>query len=151
VSRDAGRSWTITALPLVAGTSQASVTVTAASHVLYATAVRSLTDTASSLLAIFRSTDAGRTWTTAWQAHPGSQPRSIAGTPMAAPDGTLTITTTSGEVYLSTDQATTFHPTTGPARYAQWTRIGYIASLDDGSNTYTWSHDGTRWSDFTVK
>lgn len=150
VSRDAGRTWSVAPLPPFTGTPQAGITVTATSGALYATAVGQLPDTAAGLLAIFRSTDAGATWTLAWQPRDGEAPRSIAGTLMAAPDGSVTITSQDGTSYLSTDGAATFHQNPGPARRARWTRVGYIATFGGTSGHFTWSRDGTRWSDFTV-
>jgi hypothetical protein len=150
VSRDAGRSWTVTPLPPFTGTPQAGIAVTATPNALYAAAVGQLPDTAAGLLAIFRSTDGGVTWTVAWQARDGSQPRSIAGTLMAAPAGSVTVTSQDGGTYVSTDGAATFHQISGPARRARWTRIGYIASFGGTSGQYTWSRDGSRWEDFTV-
>jgi DNA-directed RNA polymerase specialized sigma24 family protein len=150
VSRDAGRSWSITPLPPLAGTPEAGIAVTATPNALYATAIGPLPDTAAGLLAIFRSTDAGATWTAAWQAHDGRQPRSLAATLIAAPDGSVTVTTQDGGSYVSTDGAATFHQDTGPARYARWTRVGYIASFGGTSRDYTWSRDGSHWYDFTV-
>jgi hypothetical protein len=150
VSRDAGRKWSVIPLPPFAGTPQAGIAVTATPNALYATATGQLPDTAAGLLAIFRSTDAGATWTVAWQAHDGRQPHSLAGTLVTAPDGSVTVTTYDGATYVSTDGAHTFHQDPGPARYARWTRVGYIANFGGTSGQYTWSRDGSRWNNFTV-
>ncbi|MFL6140992.1 MAG: hypothetical protein ACJ72N_03840 [Labedaea sp.] len=150
VSHDAGRTWSITPLPPFTGTPQAGISVTAAPKVWYATAVGQLPDTAAGLLAIFRSTDAGATWTAVWQAGDGRVPRSIAGTLVAAPDGSITLTTQDGGTYVSTDQAATFRRDSGPARYARRSQVGYIASFGGTSGEYSWSRDGSRWFDFTV-
>jgi DNA-directed RNA polymerase specialized sigma24 family protein len=150
VSRDAGQTWSITPLPPFTGTPEAGIAVTAAPHTLYAIAVGRLPDTAAGLLAIFRSTDGGRSWITAWQSGAGSQPHSIAGVARTAPDDSLTITTFDGDTYTSTDGATSFHFLPGPTRYAQWARVGYLASFGGTSGNYSWSRDGSRWFDFTV-
>jgi hypothetical protein len=150
VSRDAGRTWSITPLPPFAGTPQAGISVTATPTAWYATAIGQLPDTAAGLLAIFRSTDAGATWTAVWQAGEGRRPRSIAGALVAAPDGSITVTTQDGGTYVSADQAATFRQDTGPARYSRWSRVGYIASFGGTSGAYSWSRDGSRWYDFTV-
>jgi RNA polymerase sigma-70 factor (ECF subfamily) len=150
VSRDAGRSWRIIPLPPLSGTPHAGIAVSATQNTLYATAVGQLPDTAFGLLAIFRSTDAGTTWTTAWQADDRRQPHSISGALIAAPDGVLTVTTQDGATYVSTDAAVTFRQDPGPARYARWTRVGYIAGFGGTSGHYTWSRDGSQWHDFTI-
>jgi photosystem II stability/assembly factor-like uncharacterized protein len=102
------------------------------------------------LLAIFRSTDGGRTWAQTWQAGRGQEPRSNAGVAVARADGTLTVIAESGVLYTSSDGGATF--TSGPSTQVsvEWGRGGYLAHHTYPSNLFLWSPNGVSWTEFVV-
>lgn len=154
VSRDAGRTWSRSVLPITDAT---MISVTTDGHVLYATAYtgfQELGNQASGLAAIFRSTDGGATWEQTWQAKEGVQPRGISGELVAAADGRLLLSSGShGPMWASTDGGKTFQPAQDVpiASYFMRTGAGYLAGPDDPqSNVYRLSADGVRWKDISV-
>jgi hypothetical protein len=150
VSRDAGRSWTVGAVPAFDGTPYGGLTVTATPGAAYATAITRTPDGGSWLLAIFRSTDGGQTWERTWQASGSREPRSINGVAVAAADGKLIVATQSGTTYVSTDGGRTFQWNRDLLGHVEWNRGGYFVSNTYPSTVYTWSPDGVYWLRYTV-
>jgi photosystem II stability/assembly factor-like uncharacterized protein len=150
VSRDAGRSWSVSDLPDVPGVSYAGISVVVGPNAVYATEAGPAPGVYNGLLAIMRSTDSGRTWETTWVAHGNAEPRGISGVAVAGADGALTVSNDAGSAYASTDGGHTFTPTGRILGYVEWNRDGYFASAPFSTNKYAWSTDGVRWAWYAV-
>jgi hypothetical protein len=152
VSRDAGASWAVTALPDVPANAF-GITVSARRSVLYATAVGQLPDVKNGLVGIYRSTNGGASWEQTWRATDNVPPRSIGGVAIVTVDGSLVIHTEVGQPFVSKDGGRTFRPdsTTPPAGYVRQTRAGYLAGPSVTASTeYRLSMDGVNWKEITV-
>ena len=146
ISDDDGRTWRTTVLSFRESTDLYGWSVVSANGVLYASAIGALPNTSNGLLAIFRSTDGGRTWERTWQPRDDKAPRRVFPALVAAADGTLTINTPDGKAYASHDGGRTFAETAQRyADYAYWTRIGYLARGTEGGPTIEMSADGIDW------
>jgi hypothetical protein len=150
VSRDDGRTWSTGLLPTFTGTPYGAPSITTGPGTAYATVSGERRNVMNGLLAIFRSTDGGRTWQQTWQAMRGREPRSISGVAVAGTDGTLGVITESGVLYSSSDGGATF--TSGPAAkaFVEWSRGGYFARHTYPSNLFLWSPNGVSWTEFVV-
>jgi photosystem II stability/assembly factor-like uncharacterized protein len=150
MSRDAGRTWSVGPLPDFDGTPAGGLSITAGANAVYATAVSRLPSGGTGLLAIFRSTDGGRSWERTWQAAGTREPRTINGVAVAAEDGKLVVATESGTTYVSTDGGRTFQWNKDVLGHVEWSRGGYFVSTTYPSNVYSWSPDGVYWLRYTV-
>ncbi|HET9139644.1 hypothetical protein [Actinophytocola sp.] len=150
VSRDDGRTWSVSPLPPFTGTPFGGPTITTGPGTVYATVTGVRRNVKNGLLAIFRSTDGGRTWAQTWQAMRGQEPRSIAGVAIAAANGTLTVITEAGNHYVSADGGRTFTGGDPAQTSVEWSRGGYFASHTYPSNLFLWSPDGVSWTEFLV-
>jgi photosystem II stability/assembly factor-like uncharacterized protein len=151
VSRDDGRTWTTVVLALRETVDQRGWSVNSHGDTLYATAVGALPDTSNGLLAIYRSTDGGRSWQQTWRPAGGEQPRRVFANTVVGEDGTLTICTPDNTMYVSRDGGRTF--TAAKARYGGYavrTRIGYLAAAAPPAEGIVASGDGVHWRELDV-
>jgi hypothetical protein len=155
VSRDAGRAWSVSALPAFADDgSVRGLSVVAGRDVLYATAIGVPYEFFTVLHAIFVSTDGGMSWTPTWQAVPGKEPRTINGDPIPEAGGGLRLATNAGAIMHSTDHGHTFEQQPGQwlGRIA-WTRVGHLARNRYPANVFLrfdpLNTDAT-WAEITV-
>ncbi|MCK2239186.1 MULTISPECIES: hypothetical protein [unclassified Crossiella] len=160
VSRDDGRSWTLSgsldrlstqdarperAVVHVAGTGNgllfASITV------------------GTVLLAILRSADGGRSWQRTWRPAPGTPPLRVLGVPVFGPgERVLVSTEPGGRLRRSADGGRTFTaaPTEQPEiGWVRWTRGGYLAwssrLATEVPLPYRRSGDGTGWTPLELR
>lgn len=153
VSDDAGRRWTTTALDWQGQVYNWSVATNG--DTLYASAVGGLPDGAdhNGLLAIFRSTDGGRSWEQTWRPDADKAPRETWGHVVVADDGTLLINAAGGEgrTYLSSDGGRTF--TEVERRYnggAYWVGTGWVATAAEAHHDYQFSSNGVDWRELKL-
>ncbi|HEY7593260.1 MAG TPA: hypothetical protein VH969_08905, partial [Actinophytocola sp.] len=112
--------------------------------------IGALPSESNGLLAVYRSTDVGRTWEQTWHPQTGKAPRRVISSTVVGADGSLTINAQDDKQYRSSDGGRTF--TKVPAKYrgyAQWTRTGYIAT-GDGNSELMASEDGVHWRKLEV-
>ncbi|MGI5372790.1 WD40/YVTN/BNR-like repeat-containing protein [Streptomyces sp. CA-251387] len=154
VSEDKGRSWRLSR-PTGTGNSVWALRVTGTGKVLYAAEPGQLPDEGNvknGLLALHRSTDAGRTWERVWEHRKGVDPRSLLGTPIAAADGSLTIHSESG-VWRSTDGGRSFTRHGNSGGMSGWvttTALGYLWGDSFGAGSWRVSTDGVHWTKFEL-
>lgn len=151
VSRDAGRTWTVSRLPSPAAGPAWRIAVTVGPDAVYAAEGGELgaeEQVRNPLRALHRSRDGGRTWTRVWASGPGREPRTLLGVVVAGPGGRLTVhgersTYTSGDGGRTFREAGpgTYHVTRGP--------LGYLRSAGSGC-AYGVSPDGVRWATFRL-
>jgi hypothetical protein len=152
VSRDAGRTWSVSTLPTVSGPPPGRLSVAARGPTVYVTATGHLPDGLErrSLVGIFLSTDGGRSWEQTWRAEGGS-PRGLGGDPAVTPDGGLFIATDDvGPCYRSVDGGRTFTALLDGPRLERIrrTRAGYLGvASGSAQHRYLTSADGVRWTD----
>jgi len=144
VSRDGGRSWTSSLLPKVGGEYLFTSGVTAAGGRLWALAIGQLPNVKNGLLAVYRSLDAGRTWTLAFNEEAGREPRTVLGVGIAT--GRNLLVCDEGlpqHGWLLADGATGFVETSCPATgWVQWGQAGYLIVQESG---FSFSADGITW------
>jgi DNA-directed RNA polymerase specialized sigma24 family protein len=144
VSADDGRTWTVSRLPWRGKADGQGWAVVAAGDVLIASVTG---PPAGGMLAIFRSDDGGRSWTRS----SGDLPAGLAGTPVAASDGTLLVNTEDGRGLMSRDDGRTFDEVRPRFRgYAYWARFGYVAASDPDAPVQ-YSTDGLRWREIRLE
>jgi hypothetical protein len=150
ISHDDGRTWTTSVLDWGEPVYPSGWSVGSHGGTLYATAIGALPAESNGLLAVFASTDGGRSWQQTWHPQAGKAPRRVFATTVVADDGSLTINAQDDKQYRSRDGGRTF--TEVPARYkyyAQRTRTGYIAG-GEGNFDIMASADGLHWRKFKV-
>ena len=150
VTSDTGLSWysSTVELPAQAWLAREPWSVVEARGVLYATALGNIGTGPFGLVAVFRSFDAGVSWTRTWQATPTTLVTAVTGGPVATSDGRLllysrvegTLESTDGSRFTPADRQL-------PGRVT-WTRAGYLAEVED--NEYELSSDGLTWRRFTL-
>ncbi len=144
VSRDGGRSWISSLLPKVAGEYLFTSPVTAGGGRLWALAIGQLPNVKNGLLAVYRSLDAGRTWTLAFTEKAGREPRTALGVGIAT--GRNLLVCDEGlpqHGWLIADGAASFVETSCPATgWVGWSRAGYLIRQEAGVST---SADGVSW------
>jgi photosystem II stability/assembly factor-like uncharacterized protein len=145
VSKDGGRTWSDNTLDVEGTPDPGSWSVVERNGVMYATSG------GQGYLAVWRSTDDGRSWRRMWvgSGHggwPGVTP-ALVGSPVVTADGELILFdgTTS---YVSRDQGLTFIRTGEAAVPVTWTRAGYLRSKVD---RFELSTDGEHWREFKVR
>jgi photosystem II stability/assembly factor-like uncharacterized protein len=123
--------------------------VVEADGVMYATMQGAIAKGPFGLLAVFRSTDGGETWTSTWRATADTVLQAVLGTPVATADGRLLVYSAATGTYESRDGGRSFtkasHQLPGEV---VWTRAGYVAKGD--GHGYTVSRDGVEWRDFRI-
>ena len=149
VSDDSGRTWMTTPVAVPGEPSMNDAwAVVEADGVMYATMQGSIAKGPYGLLAVFRSTDGGATWTNTFRATPDTVLQAVMGTPVATSDGRLLVYSAATGTYESTD-GTTFtkagHQLPGEV---EWTRGGYVTKR--GAHEYAVSADGIAWRDFRI-
>lgn len=151
VSADAGATWATTVLD-VPGTPSPSGgwSMVERDGVLYATVNGAVGTGPVGLLAVFRSTDAGRSWTRTWHTAAGANLWGVAGNPIATADGRLLVYSASLGTFESADGGRTFAMADQqlPAQ-VRWTRAGYLVSRAE--DDYEISTDGVTWRRFTIR
>jgi hypothetical protein len=149
VSDDDGRTWMTTPVAVPGAPSMIDPwAVVEADGVMYATMQGAIANGPFGLLAVFRSTDCGATWTNTFRATPDTVLQAMHGTPVATADGRLLVHSAATGTYESTD-GTTFtkagHQLPGET---VWTRGGYVTKR--GAHEYAVSADGVEWRDFRI-
>jgi hypothetical protein len=150
VSSDGGRQWSTVDLTFDGTARMDGWEVVERNGVMYATA-----SSARELLAVWRSTDDGKSWVRTWTPSAAQRIPGLVGTPIAAGDGTLALLdgVTS---YVSTDQGRTFTRTGEKVGSARWTRAGYLRTdgyqywMSSEGTRFSLSSDGLHWREFTV-
>jgi hypothetical protein len=146
ISDDDGRSWTTTVLDFRESVDPDGWSVASSGDTLYASAIGSRSNTSNGLVAVFRSTDAGRAWERTWQPVGEQTPRRVYGHIVVAEDGTLTINATNAKTYVSRDGGRTFTETEPRhGEYAFWVGDGYIALDVESGRDVDVSEDGVHW------
>jgi hypothetical protein len=155
-TRDRGRTWQVTPLPGFTppssdriATNYPLVIVVSTPAASYASVIDPGT---SGLLAMFRSSDFGATWTRTWQTK-GDRLSVMAGTPVAGTDGNIRFPHDlhTDSVWTSADGGATF--VLEPAMHEawagtmRWVRPGYLSSAENSASTgrYLLSYDGISW------
>ena len=149
VSSDGGVTWSTTPVSLPGDPAFTDAwAMVEADGVLYATLQGSIAKGPYGLLAVFRSTDGGVTWTNTWRATAKTVLQAMLGSPVATADGRLLVYTTITGTYETRD-GRRFTPSRAriPGE-VRWTRGGYVAQR--GAHTYAISRDGITWRDFTI-
>ncbi|WP_461034995.1 WD40/YVTN/BNR-like repeat-containing protein [Streptomyces mayteni] len=145
VSHDRGRSWDRLPLPTTAGVT--SQTLAAGPDALYAfESGTARAGEGTGVLAVHRSTDDGATWDPVWTYHPGTTPRTVLGTPIAAADGSL-LMYASDAIYRSENDGqdwTISRPGSPPER-PEVTPAGYLLTDLTNPGHYRLSADGFTW------
>jgi hypothetical protein len=152
VSRDAGRTWSYAPLPVPTGLAVNALSGNGFGPNRYVLATGWLPDAMEpkNLVAIFRSTDYGASWTQTWRGE-GNAPRTLGGTAIVTADGGLLIAPddVSGPAYQSIDGGASFTPLLDGPRLTsvRRTRAGYVAVASDRPAIhYLTSADGVRWA-----
>lgn len=151
VSDDNGRSWTTRVLDFRESVDYRGWTVIASGGTLYASASGSLPTASNALLAVFASTDGGRTWERTWTPADDKQPHRVFGGLVPGADGSLMINAPDDKTYVSKDGGRTF--TAGERRYPDYafpTRAGYVAMDISSSTDVRFSRDGVDWKKITL-
>ncbi len=145
VSRDSGRTWTTSVLPAVRGQYLYTSAVTGTGGQLWALAIGQLPDVKNGLLAVYRSTDNGRSWSLSWTTKAGQQSRSALGVAIVSGKrGTICEELVPQRAWSSTDGGKTFTETTCPTvGFPLWSAAGYLST--DASSVSV-SADGVHWT-----
>ncbi|MFJ3906596.1 WD40/YVTN/BNR-like repeat-containing protein [Streptomyces sp. NPDC090025] len=148
-SRDDGRSWTVRALPSRSRTAR-GLAVVVGPDAVYAAETGELDGgepELNGLLALYRSTDGGRSWTLVRATGPTGEPRSLSGLPVPGPGGRLRLYGSRGG-YESTDGGRTFRPTGEGTRWVRRTAAGLLR--EGGQCQWATTRDGVNWSEFQL-
>lgn len=117
---------------------------------MYLTAVGSIGGGVNRLLAVYHSTDRGRTWTQTRRASETGERMSMYGSPMATSNGRLVLSSLPGGTVESRDGGATFtrvtHQLPGTPK---WTPAGYLVQVRLG--TYEISWNGVDWRRFEIR
>ncbi|MDV5146573.1 sialidase family protein [Streptomyces sp. SBC-4] len=128
VSRDAGRSWTVSRLPSPAAGPGWYTAVAVGQDAVYAAEMGELTGgepVKNPMRALHRSVDGGRTWQRMWTTGPEREPRTLLGLPVPGPGGRVEI---GGELsgYGSVDGGRTFVRLDGGSYFTRRTPLGLL-------------------------
>jgi hypothetical protein len=148
VSGDGGAGWSTTPVPVPGEPSMNDAwAVVEADGVLWATLQGSIAKGPYGLLAVFRSTDGGATWTTTWRATAGTVLQAALGDPVATSDGRLLVYSAATGTHETRDGRTFTKARTQLLGPVTWTRGGYVAK---GDRDFAVSADGIGWRRFTI-
>ncbi|MFD2008268.1 beta propeller repeat protein [Streptomyces narbonensis] len=150
VSRDAGRSWTVSRLPSPATGPGWYTAVAVGQDAVYAAEMGELTGgepVKNPMRALHRSVDGGRTWQRMWTTGPEREPRTLLGLPVPGPGGRVEI---GGELsgYGSGDGGRTFVRLGDGAHFTRRTPLGLLR--ETAPCRYALTADGVRWSEFRL-
>jgi hypothetical protein len=152
VTSDAGRTWATTEVDVPGKASSESGeawSVVEQGDVMYATVRGAIGSGPFGLLAVFRSTDQGMSWTRTWYATPTEGLQGLAGSPIATADGRLIVYSTVDGPFESSDGGQTFTRSSLPLPgKVVWTRAGYLVLRPETG--YDLSSDGLDWRTFTL-
>ncbi|GAB1512457.1 sialidase family protein [Actinophytocola sp. KF-1] len=150
VSSDGGRSWQTTQLSLPGEPGMIDPwAVVENDGVMYATLQGSIAKGPFGLLAVYRSTDGGVTWTNTWRATLATVLQAMLGSPVATDDGRLLVYSAATGTYESADGSTFMKSLLRVPGEVQWTRGGYVAKR--GPHAYAVSTDGLTWRNFEIR
>ncbi|WP_282696704.1 sialidase family protein [Streptomyces sp. CC208A] len=150
VSRDAGRSWTVSRLPSPADTPGRYVRVVVGPDAVYAAEMGEPPGgepVLNGLRALHRSQDGGRTWRRTWTTGSVDEPRSLHGLPVPGPGGRLEIAAQSSG-HRSLDGGRTFRKIPDGTGYVRRTAAGLLR--EDTRCRYGLTRDGVRWTEFRL-
>jgi hypothetical protein len=150
VTSDAGATWATNLLD-VPGTPATGDAWSVVEHggVMYATVTGALENGPSELLAVFRSTDAGVSWTRTWPSSSKTRLLNVTGDAIATSDGRLIVRTSADGPFESSDGGRTFTPSSlRLLGTVTWTRGGYLARHPE--NEWDISQDGVTWRTFVL-
>ncbi|MFC8955905.1 exo-alpha-sialidase [Streptomyces sp. NPDC057101] len=150
VSRDAGRSWTVSRLPSTATTPGRGVAVVVGRDAVYAAELGELPGgepVKNPLRALHRSLDGGRSWQRTWTTGPEAEPRTLLGVPVPGPGGRVEI---GGERdgYGSVDGGRRFTLLDTGTSFVRRTPLGLLR--ESSRCVYELTADGVRWSEFEL-
>jgi hypothetical protein len=151
VSSDAGETWATTPVDLPGEPWQMgdSWSVVEGGGVMYATVRGTLGIGPLKLLAVYRSTDEGVSWTQQWRATQENVLMAVDGSAIATSDGRLLVYSTVDGTQESPDGSTFARAGRQLPGPATWTRAGYLVPVKD--NRYELSQDGRRWRAFEIR
>jgi hypothetical protein len=116
---------------------------------MYATVTGARENGPSELLAVFRSTDAGVSWTRTWPGSSATRLLNVTGDAIATSDGRLIVRPSADGPFESSDGGRTFTPSSlRLLGTVTWTRGGYLARHPE--NAWDISQDGVTWRTFTL-
>ncbi|MCX5391499.1 sialidase family protein [Streptomyces sp. NBC_00094] len=150
VSRDAGRSWTVSRLPSPAAGPGRHTAVAVGRDAVYAAELGELTGgepVKNPMRALHRSVDGGRTWQRMWTTGREREPRTLLGLPVPGPGGRVEI---GGELsgYGSVDGGRTFVRLGDGGHFIRRTPLGLLR--EQAPCQYALTVDGVRWSEFRL-
>ncbi|MFE5794677.1 exo-alpha-sialidase [Streptomyces sp. NPDC056503] len=150
VSRDAGRSWSVSRLPSPTDAPPWYTRVVVGPDAVYAAEMGELRGgepVKNPLRALHRSLDGGRTWQRMWTTGAEREPRSLEGLPVPGPGGRVEIATQrSGQVSL--DGGRTFRELDDGGAYVRRTPAGLLR--ERSRCRYELTRDGVRWTEFPL-
>ncbi|MEU9863506.1 sialidase family protein [Streptomyces sp. NPDC047971] len=150
VSRDQGRSWSVSRLPSPTSEPGWYTAVAVGRSVVYAAEMGELKGgdpVKNPMRALHRSLDGGRTWQRMWTTGPTTEPRTLLGMPVPGPDGRVLIGAEDRE-YVSLDGGIGFRPSGGGSTFTRRTPLGLLRHST--GCLYGISVDGERWAEFAL-
>ncbi|MFD7323700.1 WD40/YVTN/BNR-like repeat-containing protein [Streptomyces sp. NPDC059875] len=150
VSRDAGRSWSVSRLPSPTAEPGRHTSVVVGRDAVYAAEMGELKGgepVKNPMRALHRSRDGGRTWERMWTTGPMVEPRTLLGLPVPGPGGRVLIGA-EGREYVSVDGGRSFRPSGEGTGYTRRTPVGLLRHST--GCLYDISVDGERWAEFSL-
>ncbi|MFD9033168.1 WD40/YVTN/BNR-like repeat-containing protein [Streptomyces sp. NPDC059567] len=148
VSRDQGRSWSVSRLPSPTTEPGWYTAVAVGRSVVYAAEMGELKGgdpVKNPMRALHRSLDGGRSWQRMWTTGPMIEPRTLLGIPVPGPGGRVLIGAEDRE-YVSLDGGSSFRPSGEGTSFTRRTPLGLLRH--NTSCLYDISVDGERWAEF---
>ncbi|MGW2015430.1 WD40/YVTN/BNR-like repeat-containing protein [Streptomyces sp. NPDC001927] len=150
VSRDQGRSWSLSRLPSPTTEPGWYTSVAVGQDAVYAAEMGELkggNPVKNPMRALHRSLDGGRTWERMWTTGPVDEPRTLQGLPLPGPAGRVLITAEDRE-FVSVDGGRSFRPSGEGTGFTRRTPIGMLRS--GSACAYAISADGEQWQKFVL-
>jgi photosystem II stability/assembly factor-like uncharacterized protein len=149
VTADEGETWTTTPIDLPGEPARNDPwAVVEGGGVMYLTAVGSVSTGPVGLLAVYRSTDDGKSWTRTWRTTETEDLQAVIGSPVATEKGHLLVYSASRGTFGSTDGRRFERADRQLPGEVAWTRGGYLAERPD--HAYELSTDGVEWRKFEL-